>query len=93
MINSTGKIILAVLFLSTIFTEEIWNKKIPPSNYLKKFSILSEKENVLNFILNKITQANESNILENDSKKIILTKEENLLNYYLNQVPISKIFK
>ena len=202
MINSTGKIILAVLFLSTIFTEEIWNKKIPPSNYLKKFSILSEKENdkslkyisyslmligaatvgnknspiyveivgtlsfisggigalitqirsdkprtpagkeykkinnikneknkeikaydtlvklsensrlkinnfkkqkklndydkkenVLNFILNKIIQANESNILENDSKKIILTKEEKLLNYYLNQVPITKIFK
>ena len=39
------KIILTTLFLSIIFTEEIWNKKIPPSNYLKKFSIISEKEN------------------------------------------------
>jgi len=196
------KIILTSLFLSIVFTEEIWNKKIPPSNYLKKFSIVSEKENdkslkytsyslmligaaivgnknspiyaeiigtlsfitggigalitqirsdkpktpagkeykkiknikneknkeikaydalvrlsensrlrinslkkhkkqndynnkktnALNFILNKIIQANETNILENDSKKIILTKEEKLLNYYLNQVPINKIF-
>jgi len=39
------KIILTTLFLSIIFTEEIWNKKIPPSVYLKKFSIISEKEN------------------------------------------------
>ena len=196
------KIILTSLFLSIVFSEEIWNKKIPPSNYLKKFSIVSEKENdkslkytsyslmligaaivgnknspiyaeiigtlsfisggigalitqirsdkpktpagkeykkiknikneknkeikaydalvrlsensrlrisslkkhkkqndynkkktnALNFIFNKIIQANETNILENDSKKIILTKEEKLLNYYLNQVPINKIF-
>ena len=196
------KIILTSLFLSIVFTEEIWNKKIPPSNYLKEFSIISEeknnkslryisyslmliggvivsnknssieaeivgalsfitggistfitqirpnkpktpsgkeykkikniknkknkeiqaynalvrlsensrlrinslkkhkkqndynnkKTNALNFILNKIIQANETNILENDSKKIILTKEEKLLNYYLNQVPINKIF-
>ena len=54
--------------------------------------IMIKKKNVLNFILNKIIQANESNILEDDSKKIILTKEEKLLNYYLNQVPINKIF-
>ena len=195
------KIILTSLFLSIVFTEEIWNKKIPPSNYLKKFSIISERENdkslryisysliligtlivsnknssieaeivgtlsfiggvigafipqirpdrpktpsgkeykkikniknkknkeiqaynvlvklsensrlkinslnkqreqndydkktkVLNLILNKIIQVNESNHLENDSKKIILTREEKLLNYYLNQVPINKIF-
>ena len=193
------KIILTSLLLSIVFTEEIWNKKIPPSNYLKEFSIISEeknnkslryisysliliggvivsnknssieaeivgalsfiaggistfitqirpkkpktpsgkeykkikniknkknkeiqaydalvrlsensrlrinslkkqndydkkKANVLNFILNEIIQVNESNVLENDSKKIILTKEEKLLNYYLNQVPINKIF-
>ena len=193
------KIILTSLLLSIVFTEEIWNKKIPPSSYLKEFSIISEeknnkslryisysliliggviasnknssieaeivgalsfitggistfitqirpkkpktpsgkeykkikniknkknkeiqaydalvrlsensrlrinslkkqndydkkKANILNFILNEIIQVNESNILENDSKKIILTKEEKLLNYYLNQVPINKIF-
>ena len=39
------KIILTSLFLSIVFTEEIWNKKIPPSNYLKKFSIVSEEDN------------------------------------------------
>ena len=54
--------------------------------------IKKKKTNALNFISNKIIQANETNILENDSKKIILTKEEKLLNYYLNQVPINKIF-
>ena len=195
------KIILTSLFLSIVLTEEIWNKKIPPSNYLKKFSIISEQENdksfryisyslmligaviisnknsgieaeivgtlsfigggigafiaqirpdrpktpsgkeykkikniknkknkeiqaynalvklsensrlkinslkkqreqnnydnkkkVLNLILNKIIQVNESNHLENDSKKIFLTREEKLLNYYLNQEPINKIF-
>ena len=39
------KIILTSLFLSIVFTEEIWNKKIPPSNYLKEFSIVSEEDN------------------------------------------------
>ena len=39
------KIIIIIFLSSFIFSSEIWEKEIPPSSYLKSFSIKSENSN------------------------------------------------